>query len=364
MSQISESLRGAFEQQAASPPKGDMFIGAFYTRLLEEFDNDTPTSRLLGRISTSREIPAAYLVNLTFRAAQFRIMKGDVPGFNSNSDYPEGLHLPENWNPFFEAINTEPDLKTLLEDDLQLRETVTTKYERYQSLRSALGLCGQARSLVNVVDFGCSKNWGLKGIRTERPFKSVVDETPGMKLTSFLKLPIPGGEWVGIDKMDIEDVGFDPWFRACAYYPSEIRKNSVNGNGFLDQVDGVRFARQDLFSSLSLRDTYPEGFDVVHIATIAYQFTPEQRSELLRAAQELTDPNNGFVLIQDFALPDPNKEIGLEFVSDWGKNGSYRTFVYPPGLDKPSEWLVWDSGRCTRVSAGKDFYEVNEILRR
>lgn len=360
---ISESLTKAFEEQAARPPKNDVYIGAFYTRLLDELNNNTPTATLLSQISKDRGIPDAYLVNLTFRVAQFRSLSGDVPDSTINEEYPEGLDVPNNWSLFFEALNSRSDFREIIEDDLRHRETVTTKFERYQSLKSSIGMVSKVRNSVDVADFGCSKNLGLRGVRSGRPFKTTQDITPNFLFTSHQTLPIRTGNWIGIDKMDPRAEDFDPWFKACAYYPTEIRRNGLNGNGFLDHVEGVAFARHDLLEPETLRDSYPNGFHIIHIATLAYQFTPEQRQLVLSTAKELTQQKNGILLVQDFAIKKQTEAIGLEFITDWGREDSYRTFVYASSEEMPLEWLVWDSGRCARVSAGEDFFTVNALLR-
>jgi hypothetical protein len=360
---IPDSLTRAFAEQAERPPKNDVYIGAFYTQLLQEINSPTHFTKILAGITSERSIPTAYLVNLTFRVAQFHTLQGNIHGLNDIGNYPEGLDSAQSWLPFFDAINNDKELRIQVESDLRLRETVTTKYERYQGLRTAAGMVSEIRSSVDVGDFGCSKNLGLLGIRSGRLFKPTEDGTPLKSFTSFQALNIRAGKWIGIDKMDPRAEDFDPWFKACAYYPSEIRQNGINGNGFLDNTEGVEFSRHDLLKPQTLLDSYPRGFDIIHIATLAYQFAPEQRSELLRVAREMTNPRGGYVILQDFAHLNPSGEIGLEFVSDWGRDGSYRTFVFPPGVSRPHEWLIWDSGRCARVSAGKDYYKVNEILR-
>lgn len=342
--------------QAKHPPGGDPCIGAFNQSVVDLFYEGSQIASLLNEVVRNRSITPPHLVNLLFRAVQY--MELHVLG---NTAYPEDFTEPSVWKR--ELARLLDSHSALLKEILLIRNTQTTKYQRYAGLKFVLSFLLPMRSL-RVADFGCGGNYGLPGLTVGEPFAPIVDHTADSLFTEYLSRPSELIEGLALDQFDPYTQEATTWRLACSLYPSELHT--------LEQVRAfearlkhnattVRFLETNLLNlDLDGEEGIPSHhFDAVAMSTVLYQMGPVDQQQVISSALRLLKPD-GLIFIQDFATKHYNNltldcnhgNQGNWFAQPW----AYCSFVAAATTDwEVKEVLRWYNGRCQEVMEGEDF---------
>lgn len=340
-----ESLVEQFNYLAKNPPGGDEYASAFYTAATELLSENQRWTQLFEEIQDRRQITHSHLVNLVLRVAQSRLM--DSP------DYPEKFDK-QIWKESLGQI-LEDDWEGFLQDMLT-KDTGTTIYRRYAGLKSIAGALfpeSTASKGLRVLDIGCGRNYGLRGLALNIPFGDI--NIHSLEIETWLNRPFKVVRGIAVDRVDYRTEEAKKWAMACGFRPGELRKylpQVLELERQLEQSEGIEFYPTG-FEELLARDLDLNNIDIIMASTMLYQ-APEGQHHLFQVAQEILSPN-GVLLIQDFAAKDAKGEF-LEFRNDWSTPYSYRTFVIGAFCDwRPIEVEQWKDGRCWDVQPGEDF---------
>src|SRR3989344_1499261 len=342
-----------FGQQSANPPGCDQSIGSCYKAVLSLASSDRQLGRFLEDVYNRRvSITPVHFVNLFFRSVQY--VQLYLSGDSSYQEY----NSKEQWEPVLLDMISSPN-GAVLEELLLTRETVTTKYQRYAGPKALLAALWPSKSL-NVADFGCGANYGLRGLELNEPFEQIIDNTPDHRFLRLMEIPIVLNEGLAVDKQNPEAPEIKAWSVACSYCPQEFSKFDATDRleKRLKLAKKTVFLHADLLEPVTL-EMIPRGhFHAVVLSTVLYQHLPWERDAILAEAQKVLNPE-GVIIIQDFARKNGHDTSGLAFSEPWFNNYGYRTFlVQADRLDQPLEVFQWSDGRCTQVRSGLDYSRI------
>lgn len=345
-----------FTRQTKDPPGLDPCIGSCYESLLNLMGENMAVRQYLQDIYEKRPFTPGHFISLVFRSIQYieLFVKEDhtYRTFTKSVDWDATLD---------DLLNSER--KNQFRELMLTKDTVTTKYQRYAGPRAILSALWPQDQPVNVADFGCGSNYGLRGIEQDEPFEKIDDGTPGKKLTELLSTPLTISRGLAIDKENPDDPKAQAWSLACSFYPKELGQVEYphHFKRRLRESGNVTFLQADLTAPST--EKIPQNyFHAVIISTLLYQHPPEVRLSIIeKARQALRD--DGIIIIQDFAFKDPSSPDGLSFMEPGTNNYCYRTFVSrPPQQDNLLEVFQWSDGRCTTVRAGSDYSRIFDQL--
>lgn len=353
---VSTTISREFTDLAENPPGNDPYMKAFYQASSELLVTNRDFKTFIGGILAKRDdIDPKHFANLFCRSAQY------VQLFVKETQaYPQGFEDKDVWKNELEDIITNE--KSDLERLLLTKNTTTTVYQRYAGAATIMSAIFPHQQL-NVTDFGCGGNYGLRGIDLGIPFDRIEDKSEGHLVNNILTFPPFIKNGTAIDLENPDDPETKKWRRACLYTQELVNARNVDAfEEKIEQSPNVRFLQADL-RALPIgqeQNHIEEGSqDAVIISTLCYQM-PEEQLTIIEQAKKILKPT-GIIIIQDFAQKDPTNPQGLDFGINWfGQPYTYRNFVASQKTNwEMKEILRWKNGRCTAVEPGIDFAFIN-----
>ncbi|KKU92227.1 MAG: hypothetical protein UY21_C0003G0003 [Microgenomates group bacterium GW2011_GWA1_48_10] len=358
-SQETDPFLSEITNQSIRPPGGDVYIASCYQALLDFYTHEERLKSLISQVKTKRSITPEYFANLLFRAIQFI----EINEF-ANPSFPHKLANSKSWAK--ELAHIFDRRLDMLTEILLTRNTTTTKYQRYIGTKAILNALFPNENLV-VADFGCGGNYGLRGLSLNLPFEELVDHTPGKLIEKLASHPLTLKLGWAIDRENPDDPEVILWRRACQFYPSEFGElpKVLEFERQVALADKILFQQSDIrsWSNGHVPTLIPKAScDAVIISTTLYQM-PADQEVIIYAARKILK-KRGVVIVQDFAQKSKDKKHELEFVSDWFKPYSYRTFIY----SESTRWLPWDvlrwkGPRCSEVRPGEEFEKFTSMFK-
>lgn len=347
---IDKNLADELIDQAHFPPGKDPCLGSFYSAAVQLADAEEPLAYILATVKQQRsDLTDKHLVNLFFRAVQsIKFDEGDL-----NYRY---FREAAPWKEELRKITTGPQSKRFREI-LHQRSTNTTIYQRYAGPYAVISYLYDGNG-ATIADLGCGGNYGLRGFELCEPFQPIVDQTPNFFVTTFLNSRINIQKGLAIDKENPDTSDNIRWRLACSLYPQELDQLPAlqEFEKRIRESQRVKFMQANLLKSTDLP---VDSYDVVILSTILYQLQRHEQTTLLEKARSMLN-EQGIVIVQDFAVRDPERVDQLDFGESWfGKEFSYNTFVTGKAPKDPfREALNWNNGRSRVVRPGQDFYNI------
>lgn len=337
-----------FVDQAKNPSVGDQSWSAFFTALSDLYRKNSKLQKFIDHIRLKRlQMTNKHFSHLFFKAVQFvKIAQGDL----SYKDFKDA----ELWEKeLLKILSSRKELGTIRKILLKNHVT-TTIYERYIG-PSAIILKYFSNLPVEIADFGCGGNHGLRGIELNEPFSPFEDKTPLGAVSEILRGQIKLKKGIAVDRQNPDSKHIRDWRIACRFFPVEL-------NGFEDYLkfeEKIKYSKRVRFKKsnvLELSNNLNEKFDAIIMSLVLYQLDENERESALKTAAKFLKPN-GILIIQDYCIIKPNKADQLDFNVTWHtKNFSFRTFIFGKSTGhKFKEILRWYDSRCKSVVAGKDF---------
>lgn len=356
MVNVSDFLR-EFADQAKNPPGQDPCIGACHQAIFNLALQDNQAIRFIFEILRDRAFTPKHFANLFFDSLQYIELY-----LRPNQDYPHLFRQVEPWTREIRSLLQQE--RQLLRNMLLMRHEVTTCYQAYVGPKAIL-TAFFAQQQLRVADFGCGANYGLRGLAQAKPFKPILDHTPGRWITRLLAQPLYLEEIWAIDKEDPHDPMAQTWQLACSFYPKDLHQ--INGTlacaEKLAKKDQGRFIKADLLQ-LAIghkeRALPPLYFDAIIISRLFYQLQPTERDIVLQKAQAALKPT-GVIIIQDQARKDEHDSRSLNYAADWfSPIFTHRTFVTGPRTQwQMKEILDWTDEYYREVRGGEDFGAIS-----
>ncbi|MBA3758871.1 hypothetical protein H0X10_04580 [Candidatus Saccharibacteria bacterium] len=371
------SLLRSMEYFVQNPPNGerDDIESAFYSAVLDQQHARPDFGELIQDFVAARpELTTThtrYLLRSSFQKIAVR----------QHADYPEGFNQTK-WKNIISSYLDDSSIKNEIVSDLHNRHLQTNIKDRYKSLPVIIGWMRANKRIgheVNILDFGSSRNHGLKhlslmdkisGVRfsdtvvvepiSESPAGSqdtLVNERHTAAFNHHQNMPVNLRVGLGIDKESIDDPTNAEWARANLTH-REFKEHKVDEYDLLDIMpvsQNVRFQQYDLLDADQSKffEVSPDdqgGFDIVSMFTMLNQMSETDRHRFLRLARRYADPM-GVVVVQDFARVNQDLSTDIEFLdADWNKGFSHRTIVLD--MLKPvkyQEAFLYATGRCDKV---------------
>lgn len=337
-----EKVVREFEDQSKNPPGNDPVIAACYASTIDLIRQDSDFKNFLLQIIKKRaDLTASHFVNLYFRSLQY--IKLFLQG---------GSYSKINWQKDLKAFLANRKIKKELMQLILVKDTSTTKYQRYVSLY-ALSNWFFPKKALTIADFGCGGNYGLKGLELGEKFENIIDKTPANFFSRLLREPVGLKFGLGIDKEDPDNKEAHNWRIACSFYPRELNEiNSVlKFEKRIRSAEKVDFLMSNLVSG---KINTRHKFDMVIISTVLYQISSRKNIHIIINRAKKILSRDGILIIQDFARLD--KTGDFDFSQSWfNKPFTYNTFVTSRLANWKFLWIFsWENGRCLKVKGGRD----------
>ncbi len=306
-------------------------------------------------------------VNLLLRALSKQFLK-DPEGYGG---YPEKYDDPRMWYKGANRVMYENKNSISTDNfyfDLWARNIQSNKSERYKVLPLLNEIYADrfADRKVSILDVGASQNQGLKQLRQSQKFpfsrvrtytdteyktdpqKKVICEIVNNAISKGINL----GMTVGSDIVPPNDPEVIEWTKSCSFYPSELmdKEKTSRYDALSRDVEDVDFVCADATEPDRLRSVIDKDkFTITFICTMLYMLDNNQRKEVIKAGDNCTE-EDGLVVVQDFARPDPEDPSKLMFYDTWTP-WRYNTMI----LDKTKpdlgfqEIINWKNGRCDEL---------------
>lgn len=357
-----EDVYKEFGKQAYAPPANDKYIAAFFRAVLLRIDSNKE-SEMIRIISQEhrRDRTPSHIANIAIRAAQHQLLE-KIP------HYPTTFEQPETWAEQMDAIDGNRDCLELLQRDIEYRTVQSNITERYKAFKLVASMMvDRFDDPPRIIDIGCSRNLGLKKLRTGLPFGAIeldttrpesdtIDTETVAKMQRFLnnELCIGPSKGVDIEPLDIHDRS---WPRSCSFYPAELHNTAtVEEYDYLDstEIEGVEFMQANIINET---ETIHEvsRYDIATASTFLYMLNDDERQRARSAMRALAKPN-GVIVYQDFVRP--KDASSMQFEDNWfNEPYLYRTLVEYANdpQHRCYEAIRWETGRCKKWIPGKDF---------
>ncbi len=342
-----------FTDLAERPPGNDPYMQAFYAAAIDLAQTNSSFIQLVRGVTQRREsLDPKHFANLFCRGVQYLQING-----RQSAGYPHGFETKTKWKNELEDI-FDNNLEGL-EQILLTKSTTTTVYQRYAGAATIMAALFPHTNALNVADFGCGGNYGLRGLDLQIPFGEFKDHTEDQRVSTLLTQLPQLDNSIAIDLEIPDDPEIKKWRRACLYPQELVHASQIDMfEETLKKSENVRFLQADLCDLPIGNDSNMvagQSHDIVIISTLCYQM-PEQQQTVLETAKEILKPD-GIIIIQDFARKTGSNTRSLDFNVNWfGEPYSYRNFVLGARTDwEMKEVLRWESGRCKSVIPGEDF---------
>lgn len=318
---------------------------------------DVGFDRLIEKIEGKRvDLDHLHLVDLLARAFQYKLRA---------QNRLEYVHFSkDDWVRYFKSL-THQDLEeiaTLVEAKSVATHVPSRRYRAMGALCAALA---QKKGLLRVADWGCSLNLGLPAILAPGYLMGEVgleDGTPGQIVTQLLLENGVGFERaVGVDKQESEFA----WALACVYF-SEYDQTKLDLEQDMQSLapyrKGIITVQADIAADgvhgeelvHRLRGAEDKCLDVIYASMVMYQLSGEMKQKAWANAEKVLCAEHGVFM-----------ELNFRDEKNWFKKwnaASTVRFMHHGKLGPTLEWLVWDSSRCAKVKAGRDFARVNSMI--
>lgn len=401
-----ETIQDVLRTQIEDPHGKDPFNKLFAEGMLAIMHRDPELVEqfkaiqdLRAQPTINRPITTTHMANLALRAfnhiMMFNRKEKDIAThtFDPNNDWywdypqPHGLNLdtPEKWAQTISDTLLDPDLKLAYWQLLLDRDTQTNIAERRVGLHILPLMFGLEEPLT-IVEGGCSNNALLAAIDigNNDDIKKIKDNTPGQTMKALINSGLHLAQGVGFDinnphEENIESMIFDSsthkpvaelsantkWFLSCRY-AGEVQRAKVEQT--LENMNTYSSTPHTELRNGNILNP-PDNLPSAHaylLSTVCYQLPSQQTVDTaITKGFEIVREKNGVVLVQDFAIIDPQTGH-LVFPENWGAD-SYRLFVLKPRPQEQihtdpylapyiaQEVLIYDSGRCREVKPGADW---------
>lgn len=386
-----EAFEGVCASLIKNPPRGDQYIATaarairWGVRLVGPLQD-----AVYGVWINEPDINASQLVTRILRAEQKAVY--GQPGWD---DYPQRFAPypgpwyetmqwiaddPGRYSTFLQHVNERPKSSVLGRvKGLQIVGSLAMKLGRISELRYVdvgTGLMigpnelasGLSHTPPNVV---CP---GADGYRLSLPLTSAVGA-----LLNDSRHAVPFGTCLAMDKDDIADAAIRQSALLDSFYPGELldtqRVEKVKAIAS-QKYPTVRFMKAN-FATVDLDHFYEENpaapREIYHLSTMLNQISePGQTAQQYRLPERAGQPHishedrrrmidkaktyaTELVVVQDFAMIDPDNAEHLLFPEDWrAEHFPYHTLVMDVREPNP-RWhdvLQWRDGRCTELAIG------------
>lgn len=362
-------FREAMVEKRKNPDGNDVRISAFASgvgTLIAEHKHVADSIQEFAYLR--RSLSPNVQVNLLLRALSKQFLK-DPEGFGG---YPERFDDPSLWYMGARRVMCDEEDSITSDNfyvDLWTRNIQSNKSERYKVLPLLTEIYADRFSGrdVSILDIGASQNQGLKQLRLAReyPFHPVrtykdtgIKTRPQQKIVSQIineavHSSISLGQTVGSDIVPPDDPEVKEWTKSCSFYPSELldKEKVACFDALSGNVKDVEFVCADATKPNQLQQAIDkEKFSIAFACTMLYMLNDAQRSEVIKGANDCLE-DNGLLVVQDFAKPDPVDPKKLIFHKIWTP-WRYSTMV----LDKREpekgfqEIINWKNGRCDEMA--------------
>lgn len=345
---MDDTLIAELKDHIKNPPGGDLSLTLFYSAMHDLYLKNKNVTSLIHRIKKKRKnLTDKHLTNLLFRAYQYlKFETGDLT-------YKSFLTTKE-WILDICLVISDSKSRRIFERILVKKSTQTTIYQRYIGPHAIIVRLFGAEA-VNVADFGCGGNFGLRGIEIFESFKPIVDLTPNAVIKNLFSQKINLHEGLAVDKENPDNHYVKKWRMACSFYPIEL-DTLEEVNLFETRIRKsikVKFLKANL---LTLNEIPGNKFDVIILSMILYELTTQAQAVLINKAKQFLK-DDGVIIVQDFAEKSKDYPKLLSYNVSWfGRDFGFRTFITSKKMDwKFKEILKWNNGRCSIVKPGVDF---------
>lgn len=248
--------------------------------------------------------------------------------------------------------------------DLEYRHAQTNIPGRYKSVHMIMeSLKDELSELVVWYDIGTSLAFGprleISGeahsyphvFNTQEMTRRDYNSTLAARTRGMLDSRIKYREIVGVDLLPMDDRSDALWVKANNL-PSEINSEVVMRR--FDRLLKVTDERLRLESLNFTDDSQVEAFmsnmtnppDVVSLITVMQQLSEEDRVRMLRNAAKLKPK---IIVVQDFAMPNPEMPSGFEFFDRWDPFTNRTSIIRPAMSMEAKEVFRWRNGRCDEL---------------
>jgi hypothetical protein len=380
------ALMPEFQKLALDPPDRDPHLIAFYNASLHVMtDNTVPwhaeLRKSVDKGLTNRERPVLTQVatNMFQRAMQWHARIHDADNFPGPNYETMG-----GWLKLFQEVAEDPLYGEQLEKIMR-EYTIQSMLEQRYAAFKMLMLSERERlgDRPSSLEIGCSgqigQRWELSGLpahdidvmtppnlfphgRLERNQKLSIHPYLTSFIRSYLQQPFqPGISW-GVDSVPLDDETLE-WQYICSKRPNELKDPAARERWerlIKADMPDVKFYNAD-FSREGMRnftrDTGMKYFKNVRMPTMLHQLEPELRIDAIELGKEYVEPDDGYLLIQDFAMPYLDDPRRLQFFNNWHRDwGTYRLLLADPREDfkKLHEIVIFDGGRARQMVLGHD----------
>jgi hypothetical protein len=395
--QLQELLQ-VMHGQACDPnrPDTDEFISPFYQATIESINEearkgtkhgtlDLLSWALASRIEAGNEMDMQTFSKLWFRVVHKQVIRkvreGDRDEFIF-PDYPgDEYKTVAHWRMVLDEIVQNPT-ECIDHDEVYLDITRGTVQSNVppRAVGPALLMLSEKDRLgerPSVLEAGCSDVLLLKKLATGGKFRpiEVMNGPYGRKrgglnptfthyVNQLLENEVAIDMGVGIDVIDVVGDKYNrlaEWIRACSIRPKEMLNPYIVSEwdrlheASLDDCN-ITFVQGDFTrkGQPELEKKLPQNkFSLVMVPTMMYLLSRKERLEVQDMAREyVTD--DGFVMYQDFAKPNPRNPKAMSFFKDW-KRWTYRTIIDDPheNFKRLYEVFIWGGGRCRDLMPGE-----------
>ena len=346
-----EKILTEIEKQSNTHP--DPSLREFYKVYLKLYPTHTKTKMYLEKVTTERKgMEIHHLANLIYRATQYVL----IYKYNKKD---MSTYTQDTWEEVIKDILDTEDIYNILLEKTLKENTQTNIYQRYLGPRAVLAKKFKKKQ-INIVDLGCSQNFGLTGIELNYPFLKIKDNTKNNELTKLEDQNLNIKSAIGIDIENPKDKS--DWAMACRFYPKELQLfDSENQmiRYFKKQAKITKFIQCSVLEMGSMwkKEKLPKA-DAVIASLVLYQLPAELKEQAIGEIHKILK-SGGVLIINDFVKTNSH----IKWNVPWFENGqsNYKTIVLEKkkvGFLEPLEYIIWDSGRCLEACPGKDFHRI------
>ncbi len=349
-------------ENTKNPLGEDKYIGAFSKAVAKlTKDPDSDLKAVIMRclyLNENRKgyMRPTYAFAMTLRALQKQFL------FNSGLDYkyPDEYSKPKVW---IKSINWVLDNRLDdLCDDLSNRELQSNVPQRYVSahlIAQILQSEGRLPSELNVIDLGCSQNWGLEKLCLGSHFfpltvlkdkdKALVKDKKATKnINLLIDRKIQINDALGVDIIIPTTKDNILWTESCSRYPSEFLDKKRNKEINIlehENPDNLRFLDADINDNdlVYIPEIKDREFHIGIVSTTLYMQSDENQENIANNLRRIIG-KDGVIIYQDFGYLKNNK---MKIFKRMFKNPyQYRTIVEDPKAGSVEEYFRFENGRC------------------
>ncbi len=379
-----ELFLGELATQGTKPPGNDRIIGALCLATIDDITNDGPVKDMAADFLANRPSFVVSEAVGAYRAAVQTELQKYEEGFPEDPELEDPRRWQRSLHEIADVYNTLHGTHSVQERSERLnynlwaRRVQTNIPDRYLAAEIAMqSYRHRFPNGVKWLDIGCGILEGQRMLlgKQQQGLTEVdivtengdIDALKTSEVRDLLQRDSLIKRAVGVDLMPAYDPNTQQWARGSLRPQKEMRNQE-----FMRKFDSlimsptketetfgnvISFFDGDLLRE-ETREEFSAGpgaekFEMVTILTTLHQLPRDQRNELAEIAKSYLDPDNGILVLQDFArvAHHARSPQSLLFYQHWHNPYRYRTFIWD--MKEPQkgyqEFARAADSRCQRL---------------